>query len=131
MIIEALYPLHIRRASGDLHLRPGYPEILPDEEAVKLLAKVPDKIRASPATIEPAVNPDGHPLAAIYWEAGDGSILGPAIPEFPMRDGEDFWIGTTFEEQVRWINAEQLRSQKAFEKQVPVHEAEPIREDHR
>lgn len=52
---------------------------------------------------------------AIYWEAGDGRILGPVVPEFLGRDGKTFWIVITFEEQIRWINADRLRSRQAFE----------------
>jgi hypothetical protein len=52
---------------------------------------------------------------AMYWEAGDGRILGPAVPEFLGRNGDTFWIATTFEEQILWINADRLRSRRAFE----------------
>lgn len=45
----------------------------------------------------------------VYWEAGNGSILGPAVPEFLGRDGNTFWIVTTFRGQIRWINANRLR----------------------
>jgi hypothetical protein len=62
----------------------------------------------------------------IYWETGTGRILGPAVPEFLARDGETFWISTTFEGQILWINADQLRSRKAFEEQAEVIEVEPI-----
>ena|SRR5215831_2796848 len=44
MTIEALRPLRIRRAAGDLHLKPGHPIELPDEDAIRLLAKT-DKVR--------------------------------------------------------------------------------------
>lgn len=53
---------------------------------------------------------------AIYWETGDGRILGPAVPEFLGRDGKTFWIVTTFEEQILWINADRLRSRQTFAK---------------
>ncbi|MDH5670303.1 MAG: hypothetical protein OEY86_20070 [Nitrospira sp.] len=68
---------------------------------------------------------------AIYWETGDGRILGPALPEFLGRDGNTFWISTTFDGQIRWINADRLRSRQAFETQVVLREVEIIREDHR
>ncbi len=64
---------------------------------------------------------------AIYWETGTGQILGPAIPEFLARDSNTFWISTTFEGQIRWINADRLRSRKAFEEQAEVQEVELIR----
>lgn len=63
----------------------------------------------------------------IYWETGDGRIVGPAVPEFLGRDGSSFWISTTFEGQIRWINADRLRSRKAFEEQAEVREVELIR----
>src|SRR5690349_17498034 len=122
MKLEALRPLHVRRASGDLHLRPGYPVELPDEEAARLLQKVPDKVRVAPpgntVTIEPAVRPDGRPLSAIYWETGDGRILGPAVPEFLARESDNYWIVTSSDGQSWWVNADRLRSRKAFEGQV-------------
>ena len=75
------------------------------------------------AVIEPAV-PNARP---VYWESGTGRILGPATPEFLARDGGTFWIVTTVEGQIRWINADQLRSRKAFEAQAEVREVEPVR----
>jgi hypothetical protein len=77
--------------------------------------------------IEPAVKPDGRPLSAIYWETGDGRIVGPATPEFFLRDGEEYWISVTFEGQIRFIRDDRLRSRKAFEEQVEVREVELIR----
>lgn len=63
MRIEALRPLHIRRAAGDLHLRPGVPVDLPDDDAIRLLAKKPDAVR-------PVVKPGDH----VEW-------LSPALPK--------------------------------------------------
>lgn len=45
MTLVALRPLHIRRSSGDLHLKPGLAVDLPDGDAVRLLAKKPDAVR--------------------------------------------------------------------------------------
>lgn len=64
---------------------------------------------------------------AIYWETGNGRILGPAVPEFLGRDGNTFWISTTFDGRIWWINADRLRSQKAFVDQREVREVEAIR----
>ena len=64
---------------------------------------------------------------AIFWETGDGRILGPALPEFLGRDGDIFWVSVTFDGRIWWINADRLRSQKAFEEQTPVQEVELIR----
>src|SRR5690242_8672079 len=132
MKLEALRPLHVRRASGDLHLRPGYPVELPDEEAARLLQKVPDKVRMAPhgttVTIEPALTANGGPLSVIYWETGDGRILGPAVPEFLAREKESFWIVTSFDGRSWWINADRLRSRRAFEGQVTSEIVEPVKE---
>lgn len=137
MKIEVLRPLHIRRAGGDLHLKPGCPVELADEEATRLLAKS-DAVRrvvpqegahlpnggTEPATgfkqpcpyqadevvIEPAVKPDGFPLRPIYWEGADGSILGPASVLFFDRDGLIVEYGGDWQ----WINADQLRSKQQW-----------------
>lgn len=65
-------------------------------------------------TVELTTKPDGSPLSGIYWEASNGLILGPAAPEFIAQDGSSFWISVTFEEAIWWINADRLRSKKAF-----------------
>ncbi|HWF59547.1 MAG TPA: hypothetical protein VN666_04465 [Nitrospira sp.] len=77
--------------------------------------------------IEPLSRPDGKPLLAIYWETGDGRILGPATPEFQAKTGNQFWIVTTFQGHIRWIDADRLRSKKSFETQRAIHEVELIR----
>lgn len=131
MKLEILRPLHIRRASGDLHFKAGSVADLPDEDALLLLAKKPDAVRlvgTSGTVIEPAQRPDGRSLSAIFWETGTGQILGPAVPEYLAKDGETFWIVTMFEGQIRWINADRLRSKKQFETQKPLREVELIRE---
>lgn len=125
MIIEALRPLHIRRAGGDLHLLPGQAIELEAAEAQRLLTKANGMVRA--VTIEAASKPDGSPLSPIYWEAGNGRILGPAVPELFARCGNAFWISTTFKGHILWINADRLRSRKAFEQQTEVIEFDPIR----
>lgn len=74
-------------------------------------------------TIEPAAA-NSRP---IYWEAVDGQILGPAVPEFLAQVGKTFWIVTTFEGQIRWIRSDRLRSRKAFQGQPTLRVVEPIR----
>lgn len=76
--------------------------------------------------LEPAVTPDDSPLSPVYWERGDGRILGPAIPEFLGRCGEIFLVVTTFEGWTYCFDADRLRSRKAFEQQAEVLEFEPI-----
>lgn len=91
-------------------------------------AKTAGKIEkeSSPPIIEPSMKPDGSPLSPIYWQTGDGRILGPATPEFLAKADDQFWIVTTFEGHIRWINADRLRSKNAFVNQRAVHEVELI-----
>lgn len=91
---------------------------MPPLAVPSMLEPVPEGIQIEPAA------PNARP---VYWETGSGRILGPAIPEFLGRDGSTFWISTTFEDQIRWINADRLRSRKAFEEQAEVREVELIR----
>lgn len=86
MKLQILQPLHIRRATGDLHLKPGSIADLSDLDASQLMAKAPDAVRLvvrpgdgvewlSPALPKQrgevlAVHPDGtfevyHPLSEI------------------------------------------------------------------
>lgn len=78
--------------------------------------------------MEPATKPDGSALSSIYWEASDGRIMGPALPEFFLRDGNAYWISVTFRGQVRFIREDRLRSKKAFETQRPMQEIERIQD---
>lgn len=133
MRLKILRPLHIRRLAGgeDLHLKPGLID-LPDDDAQALLEKKPDAVRQveldEPVVVEPACRPDGQPLSAIFWETGSGEIIGPAVPEYFAQDGETFWIVTTFEGQIRWINADRLRSKKQFEQQRKPQVIELVRD---
>lgn len=77
------------------------------------------------------IEPAAPNARAIYWETGTSRILGPATPEFLARDGETFWVVTTFEGRTRWVNADQLRSKRNFERQAEVQEVHIVREDHR
>lgn len=63
MKIEALRPLHVRRATGDLHLKPGLVVDLADDDAIRLMAKVPDAVR-------PVISPGD----VVEW-------LSPALPK--------------------------------------------------
>lgn len=101
-----------------------------DNKAVSMTeATVPAVIPGgiAPPHAAPAKNVETQPAAPIYWETGTGQILGPAILEFLARDGSIFWISTTFDGRIWWINADQLRSRKAFEEQAEVREVELIR----
>jgi hypothetical protein len=131
MLIEAtVRPIQYRLKNGnEVILHPGVPVDLPDCTAQYLLQQAREKVRIienEPVTIEPAMKPNGGPLSPIYWQTGTGEILGPAIPEFHAKSGHQFWIVTTFKENIRSINADRLRSKKAFETQRAVHEIQLI-----
>jgi hypothetical protein len=133
MELEVVNDLIARHSRGQTFLSKGERFSTTDGEAQALLQRFPQFVRAVPTpaaatsraiVYEPATKPDGSPLLSIYWLSGDGRILGPAIPEFLARSGEQFWIVTTFEGLARWINANFLRSKKDFETQRPVVEVD-------
>jgi hypothetical protein len=84
---------------------------LPDEEALKLIAKAHGRVRAIPTIIIEAAAANPKP---VYWETATGSILGRALPEFLAQVGDHFWIVTTFDDHLRWIRSDRLRSKKGF-----------------
>ncbi len=76
---------------------------------------------ASPPALEGIqIEPAAPNATAVYWETGDGRILGPAVPEFFLRDREEYWISVTFEGHIRFIRDDRLRSRKAFFEQAEV-----------
>jgi hypothetical protein len=93
-------------------------ETIPSNASPTPSAPPPKGIQIEPAPLD---------ARAIYWETGTGRILGPAIPEFLARDGDSFWISSTFEQAIWWINADRLRSKKAFSEQREIKEVELIR----
>jgi hypothetical protein len=60
-----------------------------------------------------------HRARSVYWEAADGKVLGPAMPEFLARVGtgkrEQFWIVVRYAGHARWVRSDRLRSKQAFE----------------
>ena len=119
MLIECIgSPFTCRWSGGSVYLEPGKPIDLPDEQAQRLLRKVPDRVRiveplSELITIEPA-HPQARPL---YWERATG-IVGPAAPEFMVKVGEAFWIVAQFEGVPVWIHSDRLRSRQQFKTQV-------------
>jgi len=129
MLIEALTPLKVHLHDRELLLDLGHPQELADDDARRLLAKVPDKVRMVErvrVAIHPAVRPGGTALRPIYFEDVYGRILGPAAPEFLAQDGAAFWIVATVNGELRWIRSDRLRSQVAFETQGSVRVSDPI-----
>ena len=52
--------------------RPGDRLVLTADQATKVLAKSPDRLRpvdSEPVIVEPALKADGSPLAPVYWES--------------------------------------------------------------
>ena len=118
--------LRYRLKSGqEFLLKPGCPVDIPDEAAQSLLTKAGDQVRVVPeVTIEPA-HPNARP---VYWERGTGEIAGPAQPEFLAKAGDTFWVVCQFQGVPVWVNADRLRSQQAFERQVKPKIVELVKE---
>ena len=66
MLIEASLPLTVRLPSGPIHLKPGQPVDLPDEQAKRLLEKAPNKVRM----VQDA-SPLVRPGVTIEWQGAD------------------------------------------------------------
>lgn len=123
MLIEALKPLRLRLPDGNLELGPGTSIELVDHFAQRLLRKAGGKVRIVPAEI--TIEPASVSARAVFWEAADGRILGPARQDFLAQVGSgmkntDFWVIGEFEGQPRWIRSDRLRSKRAFDTQRPV-----------
>ena len=91
MWIEASTPLTIRRRSGDVRLLPGRPVDLPEDEALKLLAKAHGKVREATGSVDiedMEKRKTSRALAPgdqITWGA-DGTLRGPATVDFLHTD---------------------------------------------
>ena len=59
---------------------------------------------------EVLIEPAATYARPVYWEAANGRILGPAVPEFFAQVGSEFWIVAIFAAQPRWIRSDRLRS---------------------
>jgi hypothetical protein len=115
--------LRVLLPSRVLELQPGTPCELPDEDAERLLAKIPERVRAvtTDMTVEPAIKPDGSPLSAVYWESGDGTIRQGWPVLFGMeRVGEArrFWIGVEYDNrEFAWVHETRLRNAASYQTQ--------------
>lgn len=125
MKLEAIgKPFIYRWPGGEVRLEPGKPIDLPADRAAKLLARASGRVRQveseGAVVIEPAA-PNARP---VFWQRADGSIVGPAQPEFLARVGHgptaSFWVVALFEGLPVWINATVLRSKQQFEQQKPL-----------
>ncbi len=125
MIIEAIAkPLNYRWPGGEIRLEPGQPVHLPDDRALRLLERAGEKVRRVVPELDPPITADpASPVTPpIYWESVDGQWHGPVKPEYLGRTGsgasERFWVIVTYRGATRWIQADLLRSRRAFEAQV-------------
>lgn len=79
-------------------------------------SSVPSPTPKETIAIEPA-SPTARP---IYWESMDGTWHGPAKPEYLGRTGlgqnERFWVIVIYQESIRWIWADLLRSRQEAER---------------
>jgi hypothetical protein len=68
----------------------------------------------------------------IFWERGDGAIVGPAQPEYLAKVGEglnsSYWVVAQFEGLPIWINSAVLRSKRDFETQVRLTAVELVKD---
>ena len=76
MLIEAIATLRVRSEGQVFTIYPGTPINLPEDRALRLLAKAPDKVRRvdSVSAIQPG--------DAITWQGADGRKRGPAVVDF-------------------------------------------------
>jgi|CXWL01.1.fsa_nt_gi hypothetical protein len=95
-------------------------EILARPQQSPLSGPIPTDVQAEGFVIERAA-PHARP---IFWETSDGRIVGPAVPEFLGRDKKAFWVSTTFEGNIWWINADLLRSRQQWAEQKPIIEVD-------
>ena len=94
----------------------------PDEAFLEAAATMPPPQAAENIVMETAAS-NARP---VYWETADTRILGPAVPEYLAMVGTgptgSFWVIVTYRGMPRWINADRLRSRKAFEQQAAIRE---------
>lgn len=92
-----------------------------------------EPIASLPVGDDLVVEPAAENPRPVYWELADLSIVGPGRPEFLAKVGtgatERFWVIVEYQRQAIWVQANQLRSRKAFELQPEVREVVPISKD--
>ncbi len=104
------------------------------QRALQLLSPpISTTASVTPPAAEAVVIERAAPTASpVYWERGDGSIVGPAQPEFlAMVDNglrASYWVIALYAGQPVWIKSIVLRSKKAFEQQVTPKPVQWIRE---
>jgi hypothetical protein len=84
----------------------------------------PGIVAALQAAEDITVEPAAANARPVYWERADGSIVGPAVPEFLAKVGTgltaSYWVVCQLHGQSVWVLTDRLRSRKAFEEQSEV-----------
>lgn len=133
MKLEAIgKPFTYRWPGGEVRLEPGKPIDLPPDRAAKLLVRASGRVRQVESEGGVVIEPAANNSRPVFWERADGSIVGPAQPEFLARVGtgpkESYWVIALYEGMPVWINSTVLRSKRQFERQEPKRAMELIRE---
>ena len=90
MLIEVSSPLTVKLPSGAVHLVPGQPVELSDEQATRLLAKAGHKVRVCAPTIQAG--------SQITWTRGDLTVQHGTVDFVHVDDAETRWAFVTLGE---------------------------------
>lgn len=96
MLIEVSSPLTVRLPTGEVHLVPGQPVELPDEQAKRLLAKASHKVRACAPTIQAG--------SRITWTRGDGTTQSGVVDDIHTDADGGSWAFVTIGESWAAVN---------------------------
>ncbi|MEK6801911.1 MAG: hypothetical protein AABZ34_04495 [Nitrospirota bacterium] len=119
-MLEAITSFRLRLHGQVRAIERGQAIELDRPDAERLLAKAPDRVRvvepqpARDITVEPA----GPSVRPVYWESGNGRIIGPGQVVQVAKDGTEFWLCIEFGGAVYWIRDFLLRSRQAFDQQI-------------
>ena len=101
MLLEAVdSPIRYRLTDGrEVRLVPGQPIVLPEDRALKLLAKANGRVRMVEAPVLPL-----WLGCLIQWQAMDGKTYGPAVVEYvTVCDGRT-WAFVRYDGIDRWVS---------------------------
>lgn len=127
MLIEASTPLTIRRRSGDVRLVPGQPLDFPEDEALKLLAKAPGRVREATGSLHHTEVTDERKLTQesgsvealpvapgdrITWQIGAGGKVKEGVVDFVHTYLSEMWAFCTLPDG-GWtaVNVKYIRKQ--------------------
>ena len=131
MLIESSKPLTVRTPSGEVHLTPGQPVEMSEEDGRKLLVKAKGKVRLVERADTVVIESEPNAKGVYFYRESTGNIHGPAQVDFVYRAGEgpsaEYWLFITYDEMPTAINAIQLRRKREFDTQVRLKPVELIR----